>query len=50
MEAFIVYLDEFDGEDLVYLMEKFAARLEVERLKIYVTDIMINDLNEELKK
>ena len=36
MEQFIVYLDECEGQDLVYLMEKFAARIDVDRLKLFV--------------
>ena len=41
-------MEEFEGEQMEYLIEKFGQRLDVERIKIYVADIMINDKNEAL--
>ena len=50
LETFYLYLEEFEGEDLEYLVKKFGQRINVERIKIYVADIMINDKNESLAK
>lgn len=48
IQQFILRTEDFEGQDLNYLLEKFGQRLEFNKIKVYCGKIMINQKDDDL--
>ena len=49
IEEFILVIDEFEGQDLSYLLNNFGVQYDFRKIKAYVGRIMINQDYEALQ-